>query len=98
MKRMQYTSFLRQRRLARKLVRRARRSKVAEWTYRDHVCSVNFDVANGQFVGTMNIGVNERLLFAQSLDELMTAFHRTVDEDMDDNKAAELVPNRSKSS
>ena len=80
MKRTRHTVLLKQRHLARKLTRRsARRSKVLEWSYRDHICSVGVDVASGRFVGRINNIEGEAFLVANHLDELLTAFHNKVD-------------------
>ena len=80
MKRTKYTGLLRQRRLVRKFTRRsARRSKVLEWNYRDHMCSVGVDVVNTQFVGRISNMNGECLVVANQLDELLVAFHHKVD-------------------
>lgn len=83
MKHAEYTDFLQQRRLMRKFARRsARRSKVTQWTYLDHICSVHVDVANGQFIGRISTIEGGFSFFASNLDELLTAFHRTIDAHM----------------
>ena len=83
MKRARYTGLLQQRPLVRKLARRsARRSKVMEWSYRDHTCSVGVDVANGRFIGNIGNIDGGCFVVANHLDELLTAFHHKVDAHM----------------
>jgi len=81
MKRTSFTNILRQRRLMRKLARRAApHGGTQSWTYRDHCCTVNFDEARGVYFGMISGIEHAHPLSAASVDELRTAFHRAVDD------------------
>ncbi len=81
MKRVAFNNFLRQRRLMRRLARRAAPNKgTISWAYRNHSCSVNFDAGNGVFAAAISgIDPTPLLLTAANLDELRTAFYQAVD-------------------